>query len=206
MMTFPTIERAGDDAPGFVDSVDRVVAGLAFRYRPHLVGIVRIRRWFDHRWLRFSGKGRVFFDSPFLADPAVSLDEFRQDQLTFPPFVPTRVAAEHHWERTTSGSYARMLRRFQIHRPQRQHSESNLQRRIADLTDSALFIWLSSASTTHRHGSVLVYIVNAGTTVPWFASMRTGSSGWRLGSVKGLGRAEVQELLDHPPGVRSLDG
>lgn len=200
--TFPAVERTAREAPGFVDAVDRVVAGLVFRYRPQLVCLVRIRRWFDHRWLGFSGRGRVFFDSPFPKHPGVSLDEFHQEQLTFPPFAPTRVAAEQHWIRKNDGDYAVTPSRFQIHRPLRQHSSSNLQRRVVDLTDSALFVWRSSTSATDARGSMLVYIVNAGTTIPWFASMRSTAERWALSEVKGLGRVEVSELLEHPPGPR----
>lgn len=200
-MTFPVAERTSADA-GFLDCVDRVVAGLVFRYRPRLVCIVRIRRWFDHRWLSFSGKGRVFFDPPWPSHVGVSLDEFHQEKLTFPPFAPTRVATEHHWERTSEGNYARAAERFRIHSAERQHSSANLQRRVADLTDSALFVWFSSTSEKDERGSMMVYVVNGGVTIPWFASMRPAHTGWTLGEVRGLGRAEVQELLDHPPGVR----
>jgi hypothetical protein len=200
--TYPSAERTDADAVGFVDSVDRVVAGLVFRYRPQLVCIVRIRRWFDHRWLNFSGKGRVFFDPPWPSHVGVSLDEFHQEQLTFPPFAPTRVATEHHWERASDGEYGRAVERFRVHREERQHSSANLQRRVVDLTDSGLFVWFSSTSAKDTRGSLLVYIVNDGTTIPWFASMKTDGDGWSLGEVKGLGRAEVEEFLGHPPGVR----
>ena len=202
MTTYPVAERTSADAPGFVDSVDRVAAGLVFRYRPRLVCIVRIRRWFDHRWLRFSGKGRVFFDPPWPSHVGVSLDELHQEQLTFPPFAPARVETEQHWERASDGDYARAVERFRVHRVERQHSSSNLQRRVAYLTDSALFVWFSSTSAKDTRGSMLVYIVNDGRTIPWFASMKSAPAGWMLGEVKGLGRAEVVELLDHPPGVR----
>jgi hypothetical protein len=202
MRTYPVTERESTDAVAFADGVDRVVAGLVFRYRPPLVCIVRVRRWFDHRWLTFSGKGRVFFDPPWPSHVGVALDEFHQQQLTFPPFPPTRVATEHHWQRASDGSYAQVVGRFRVHRLQRRRSSSNLQRRVADVADPALFVWFSSTSAKDTRGSILVYIVNDGSTIPWFAALRVDASGWTLGDVKGLGRAEVAELLDHPPGVR----
>jgi hypothetical protein len=201
MATFPVADRMDTDASGFLDSIDRVVAGLVFRYSPRLVCFVRIHKWFDHRWLGFSGKGRVFFDPPWPAHPGVSLDEFHQEQLTFPPFAPSRVATEHHWTRQTDGNYARGEAPFRVHGDEREHSSSNLQRRIVDLTESALFVWFSSSSVKDARGSMLVYVVNAGTTIPWFASMRCDASSATLGEVKGLGRPEVLELLQHPPGV-----
>lgn len=200
---FPTVERTTDDAGGFVDAVDRVVAGLCFRFRPELVCVMRIKRWFDHRWLGFSGKGRVAFPSVFREDPGVALDSFRQDQLTFPPFTPNRVASEHHWERWLDGNYARVPRHMRVHRPWRERSARNLHRRVADVTDSGLFVWLSSTSAADRRASVLVYTVHAGATLPWFASLHDRDGGWRIGDLKGLGRLEAQELLDWPPGVHS---
>jgi hypothetical protein len=121
---------------------------------------------------------------------------------TEPGELQTRVATEHHWERASDGEYGRAVGRFRIHREERQHSSANLQRRVVDLTDSGLFVWFSSTSAKDTRGSLLVYIVNDGTTIPWFASMKTDGDGWSLGEVKGLGRAEVEEFLGHPPGVR----
>lgn len=202
-MRFPVAERMDTDASGFLDRIDRVVAGLVFRYRSELVCFIRIHRWFDHRWLGFSGNGRVFYDPPWPSHPGVSLDEFHQEQLTFPPFVPSRVAAERHWMRQTDGDYATGEARFRVHPAERQHSSSNLQRRIVDLTESALFVWFSSSSAKDTRGSMLVYIVNAGAMIPWFASMRCDATSCTLGEVKGLGRVEVEELLRHPPGVHA---
>lgn len=200
--TFPYLHRSSEDAPGFIDAVDRVVAGLVFRYRPPLVCIVRIRRWFDHRWLSFSGMGRVFFDPPWSWHIGIALEEFHQEKLTFPPFAPTRVATEHHWQRRTDGDYEVGPGDFQVHRSRRRRSAANLQRRVADLTESALFVWFSSTSQSDKRGSMLVYIVNDGATIPWFASMQMNATGWALGDVKGLGRVEIAEFLEHPPGPR----
>lgn len=197
---FPVVERAPGDGGGLLDGIDRIVAGLVFRYRPPLVCVVRIRRWFDHRWLSFSGRGRVNMTIPWPA-PEVALDEFHQDKLTFPPFAPTRVAAEHHWERTSAGNYVRAVPGFRVHRRMRQHSSANLQRRVADLVASGLFVWFSSPAEHDDRASVLVYVVNDGVTIPWFASLRAEPTGWTLGEVKGLGRPEVEELLDHPPTI-----
>lgn len=133
----------------------------------------------------------------------MALDELHQAQLTFPPFVPSRVVGEVHWSRGDDGDHARSPARFRIHRPERRHSSANLQRRVADVVESGLFVWFSSASAANARGSVLVYVVNGGATFPWFASMRCERSACTLAEVKGLGRAEVEELLQHPPGPRA---
>ena len=201
--TFPVAEREATDAMGFMDNVDRVVAGLVFRYAPRLVCLVRIRKWFDHRWLGYSGTGRVFFDPPWPSHSGVALDEFHQEKLTFPPFAPSRVAAEAHWARQRNGGYTRTEGPFRIHSQERRRSSFNLQRRVADLTDSGLFVWFSSSRPPDARASILVYTVDSGSTIPWFASMRCKTNTWTLAGVKGLGRMEIEELLRHPPGVRA---
>jgi hypothetical protein len=172
MTTFPVAEREATDASGFLDKVDLVVAGPVFRYAPQLVCLVRIHKWFDHGWLGFSGKGRVFFDPPWPSHAGVSLDEFHQEQLTFPPFAPSRVTSERHWVRQSDGRYALGEAPFRVHSSERRRSSSNLQRRIVELTDSGLFVWFSSSSLSDTRGSILVYSVHAGSTIPWFASIR----------------------------------
>jgi hypothetical protein len=202
---FPTVARTADDADGFADAVDRMIAGLCFRYRPELACVIRIKRWFDHRWLGFSGKGRVRFSfwTGMRGDRDVALHPFRQDRLTFPPFTPNRVASEDHWERWLDGNYSRVPRHMRVHRPWREHSAYNLHRRVADVTSSGLFVWFSSTSAADRRASVMVYIVDGDTIAPWFAAMHERDGAWTLGEIDGLGRLEIQELLDHPPGVRA---
>ncbi|HEY4239036.1 MAG TPA: hypothetical protein VGM88_04440 [Kofleriaceae bacterium] len=199
---YPSIVVTDTDAPGFVEAVDRIAAGLVFRYRPRVVCLVRIWRWFDHRWLRFSGIGRVPFASAF-ARPEVSLDPFWQDQLTFPPFHPRRIRCEHHWQRRADGEYDSMPYDQEphfVHDARRRRTRHNLHRRVADRADSALYAWFSTSASEAR-ASIMVYVVNDGETIPWFASMRREADEWRLAEVKGLGRPEIEELLWHPPGV-----
>jgi hypothetical protein len=133
-MQFPTLEVTDDDDAAFIDSVGAIVSGLAFRSRPSLLCIVRVRKWFDHRWLRMSGKGRVSFEH----HPGVALDAMYQHHLTFPPFAPTRVASEQHWQRTAQGDYALHKPTFFVHSMQRRHSNTNLHRRVADAAASPL--------------------------------------------------------------------
>src|SRR5262245_39706139 len=92
-----------DDDPAFLACVDRIIAGLIERHRPEEVYLVRISNWFDQKWLRFSGIGRVAHHGGISIHTA--LDEFSQDQLTFPPFTPNRVVTQHYFCRTTRGEF-----------------------------------------------------------------------------------------------------
>ena len=78
-----SIPAREDDDGEFVQSSIRFCWGLLKREAPAEAFVIRVHKWFDHRWLDFSGKGRVKYDGPFTE---VALDEFRQDHTTFPPF------------------------------------------------------------------------------------------------------------------------
>lgn len=198
---FPGIDRLPADDVAYVECVERIVAGMVFRFRPERVCVVRVKRWFDHRWLRFSGNGRVPFDSPSLSHPGVALDEVYADQLTFPPFAPTRIASEHHWSRRADGDYDLIDDGFRVHGSQRTHSATNIHRRVADVTDAGLFIWFSSGDARDGRGSVMVHSVCDGVPLAWFVSLVRRDGRWDAAEVKGLGRQEVRELLEHPPGL-----
>ena len=55
----------GDD-PTFLLAVSAIAAAMARDERPTELRLIRIARWFDHKWLGYSGKGRVYFE-PWVA-------------------------------------------------------------------------------------------------------------------------------------------
>ena len=65
-----------DDDPQFGEIVGRVISGLLSANPVEKVFVVRIDNWFDHKWLTFSGIGRVRFDDLRL-DIDTALDDFR---------------------------------------------------------------------------------------------------------------------------------
>src|SRR5829696_2437383 len=75
------------DDPEFVELVKHVIAGCVHDGFPRTIIVIKIDNWFDHKWLGFSGKGRVGFGfhGDYLVDMDTALDEFRQDQITLPP-------------------------------------------------------------------------------------------------------------------------
>ncbi len=80
-MSIP-IEIKNTDHPDFVAIVEKVISNLDLLYPLNEVFIIRVRGWFDHKWLNFSGIGRVPFESPIPDHPQMALDEFFQDQDT----------------------------------------------------------------------------------------------------------------------------
>ncbi len=180
-----------DDAPAFLAVVDQIIAGLVEQHAPEEFYLVRIANWFDHRWLRFSGIGRVPFNG---VSTHTALDEFHQEQLTFPPFTPNRVTSQHYFALTNRGQFEEQAPVQLIHGTARGHSAKNLHRRVADFSRSAVFVWFSSHSAANGRGSVMVYTVCSRHVDAWYAGFQYDAS-WRLGHVKGIRKSESEAHL-----------
>jgi hypothetical protein len=162
----------------------------------HLV-VIRVDNWFDHKWLRFSGIGRVPYQWITVNHPGVALDPFSQEHLTFPPFSPRRILGEDVWTRDGDEPL-----KHRVHRRRRTHSSWNLQRRVADFSNSIVATWFSSRTEDNGQGSIMQYASHAGRLEAWYASLRRGGSSWRLHHVKGAERARIENIVhpdDAPP-------
>jgi hypothetical protein len=193
MMLPQTLQEPRDD-PAFLAAVDRIIASLVMRDLPEDVYLVPIANWFDHKWLRYSGYGAVPYHGLSIH---VVKGEHRQDKLTFPPFTPSRVVAQYRFCRLAGGGYQEQAMPHLIHPRQRQPSSTNLHRRVADFSRSALFVWYSSGSAASERGSLLVYSARDGDAVGWYAGFRSRPD-WRLDQVKGVDRNAVVSLMEKP--------
>ena len=188
--------RVGEtDDPFFIERVDRILRRIAATLEPHQLWLVQIDNWFDHKWLRFSGIGTVDFPLPALGvGEHGALEEFWQDRLTFPPFAPNRVLGQWSFVRQGDSYVEKPL--FKLpHSFERQSSDANLQRRVQDFADSAVFIWYSSNSVANGRNSLMVYAVGNGKTMAWFASL-VRENDWELRSTKGVSREQVLQFLN----------
>ena len=159
------------------------------------LAIVRIRNWFDHKWLRFSGIGRV----PFESHPGVALEALSQERLTFPPFSPSRVVAETHHTREECGDEPRRLH----HRRVKESSARNLQRRVSAYSQSLIVAYVSTGSEATGRASFMAYTSKGDAQDCWYASFGRGPAGWQLERVKGADRDHIATLLGVPPAPHS---
>ena len=70
-----------EDDPRFIDVVGRAVSAELETKPVHGLFVIRIDNWFDHKWLNFSGIGRVLFGQQYMGVPwgrDTALDEFRR--------------------------------------------------------------------------------------------------------------------------------
>lgn len=185
-----TIKSDPTDDPDFVAMVERIAVGLFKQSDCDEVFIVEIKNWFDHKWLKFSGIGRVPFDHPLASHPQVALDAFFRKKITFPPFTPNRILRQQ-WHPVDPA----MERRFPVHNTNlRQQSCRNLQRRVVQHATSALFVWFSSGTKTNDRGSLMVYQVQHGGVSTWYASFRR-TSDWVLDRTKEISKDAVESLM-----------
>ncbi len=183
-----TINPSPTDDPSFVALVEHVVARLDEYYELDEVFIIEIKNWFDHKWLKFSGIGRVPFDHFASGHSQTALDEFSQDKITFPPFTPNRILSQWIWTHGASE------RRRPVHRRKFQHSSWNLHKRVSQFASSALFVWFSSGTLSNDRASLMVYKVDGKAVDAWYASLRK-AAGWKLDRTKCIEREAVERLM-----------
>ena len=184
-----TINPSPTDDPSFVALVERIVGRLDEYNEPAEVFIIEIKNWFDHKWLKFSGIGRVPFDHFASSHSQTALDEFFQDKITFPPFTPNRILNQCLWTHRVSG------RRHPVHRKKLwQHSSWNLHKRVSQFASSALFVWFSSGTLSNDRASLMVYKVDGKAVDAWYASLRKATN-WKLDRTKCIEREAVELLM-----------
>ncbi len=195
-----------NDDPEFVELVKHVIAGCINDCFPNTIIVIKIDNWFDHKWLGFSGRGRVgfgFFGDYLVGmDMDTALDEFHQDQITLPPFSPRRVIEEYYFQREDSGAYSARNPRPYLHERKLAPSSQNLHKRIADHIDSALLVWFSSNTKQNLRGSIMIYEVKGTHVYPWYAELAKEKE-WRVLQTKGITPDQVQSLIENDSEVRT---
>ena len=178
-----TIESDETDESDFLGVVSRIMLNVVERYAPADLYVVRIRNWFDYKWVGFGGK----------VGGAVGV---HSTELIIPPFKPSRVLSEGTFSRNSSGDYARVqsAARLHIDIP----SESNLRRKIQAVSESGVFIWYSSNSRPNLRGSLMVYKSLHDGAEGWYAAFKK-TDVWRISRQQGIGREELAMLVAPQP-------
>ncbi len=192
-MIKPRVYPEIDDDPAFLAITDRIIESVVDENKPEDFFLVRINNWFDRKWLQFSGLGIVHFDSG-LPRPEVALDEVWKKKLTFPPFTPARVLGQYYFCLTTKKNYEEQSPPYLIHKAERKHSATNLNRYVKDSSRSGAFLWYSSNSAKNLQGSMMVYKVSDGETQSWYASFEKKKS-WGIKQTQGISKAILNDRI-----------
>src|SRR5215510_14679343 len=191
-MNFEILTNPTDD-PHFVELLKHLISRLVGETLPEQIFVMKIDNWFDHKWLNFSGIGRVgFFGGRLEKDTA--LDEFWQDKVTLPPFTPNRVIEEYYFVRDQSGSYAPSLAAPLVHQRKLAPSSENLHKRVTDFADSALLIWVSSNTKSNCRGSIMVYEVKDSNVKTWYMGL-VKQNNWSVSRTKGINLDRAVSLI-----------
>ncbi len=177
------------DHPEFTRLLEDMINRIDDRYAPDAVYIIRVRGWFDHKWLNFSGKGLVQFDSPIPDHPQVAIDEFFKDRTTFPPFTPKRIMSQESWIFDDHKIKTKLPHKYKYER-----SALNLNRLVKDHSKSALFIWYPSETDQNKRGCVMVYRMDYGLVDTWYVSLIYKDS-WKIDKIKGIDRLALDKFI-----------
>ncbi len=178
-----------EDDPGFVRVGGAILDAVVADSPPEVVAVIQIDRWFDFKWLHFSGK-------------AVGEVGRWKKELTLPPFHPRRVKMQTVLRRAEGGDY-REIDAPPVH--VEQSSATNLFRKLDHLTDrshssaplrgDAVFAWWTGDTVATGRGSLMVYSRIDGQTTAWFAGFKRYQE-WRVHRTREIPVEAVQELID----------
>ena len=175
-----TVEKTGEDDPGFLDQLRWIIAGSLDQYQPAEVYVIRIRDWFDYKWCYFSGKRLGAF----------GVSNFRD--LTLPPFVPNRVLIQCHYNRASAnGDVYKLSDAPQLHI--HQTSGANFNRFIRRTTNNGTIIWFSSGSISTSRGSIMVYNVSPEIKFGWHVTFLKKAD-WQIEKVSFTSKTTVEAL------------
>jgi len=166
------------DSSEFLAIVQAVVNGLLLERKPPFIFLIKIDNWFGPRWLEFSGK------------VLGALGVWRSAP-TLPPFVPKRVVSE---KKFIAPSYGGAKHDAPLHR--KVPSSYAVTRKVAELAPKGILVWYSGASRISGRGSVMAYVPGAQSYWNWYAGW-TSREAWRLGTVVGAQKAELEQLIKH---------
>ncbi|MEQ1605098.1 MAG: hypothetical protein ABL999_09530 [Pyrinomonadaceae bacterium] len=177
------------DAVEFIHQVRALLVSLAKKYDVGDVVFVKIKNWFDHKWLNYSGKKVVHFET---SHPAWGREESLENtwlkSITIPPFNPNRVLSSKFFRAKDTGNT-----KIESAINQYQRSTEASKALVSEYTSDGLMLWYSSNTLSNQKGSILVYISKDEEVTSWYAQFEN-IGGWRITRSKGVNIGEIQLL------------
>ncbi len=176
------------DDIGFTEIVESIIGNLILSLNPNEISIVRIKNWFDHKWLNYSGKEIRKYESGTGAMIPLVLEPSWNKDITIPPFNPNRILTHtiYRLQETENSQFEELLHISQ-------NSTDNRKRLISERTENGLFIWISSNSVTNGQGSLMVYQIQNSEILTWYVNIED-KNGWRITQSKGIDKSKVQMM------------
>lgn len=182
------IEFDNTDAEGFREIVNSLVIHGIQSFDPDEISVVRIRDYFDHKWLNYSGsKIEKYITNTNPAIQFVLVPHWNKE-ITVPPFHPNRVLSESFFWKKGIGS----AKRENLH--QIQLTTNNRNNFILKRFDKALCFWISSNSLNSKQGCLMVYEIRDTDVVTWYVCCED-KNGWKVTRTKGIDFDHIQNIL-----------
>jgi hypothetical protein len=168
------------DDNGFTETVKAIITNLILSLNPNEISIVRIKNWFDNKWLNYSGKEIRKYDTGKGAMIPFVLEPFWNKEITIPPFTPNRVLNEafYRLKGKENPKFEELTHIWQ-------HSTDNKKRLISERTENGLCIWISSNSVANGQGSLMVYQIKNSEILTWYVNIEN-KNGWKITKAKGI--------------------
>ena len=173
------IQPNNDDDENYIGIVENILNNLIDKYNVDEINLIKIKNWFDHKWLNNTGKGVIHFEGTTNPDK-VALQNYWKDKITVPPFNPNRVIKEINFYKTKikNKTSNNPLHKWQL-------STDNQNNRIETKSENGLFFWYSSNTIKNDQGSIMVYYVYKSNVESWYASFEKKDK-WVLNKTKGI--------------------
>ena len=185
------IEVEEGDAVEFIQQVNSILKSWVDRYDVGDVVLVKLKNWFDHKWLNYSGKAIVQFKTTLVDwGREEALEENVTKEITIPPFNPNRVLSSKFIRVKDTGN-------TKIENAVHEYRRSTETGRnlVKDYTNDGVLLWYSSNTQANRKGSLMVYTSQNGEVATWYASFEN-LGGWRVTKTKGINAESIQTMAD----------
>jgi hypothetical protein len=176
------------DANDFIISLNKIVGKFIDEMDINEICLIRIKNWFDHKWLNYSGKSVIEYrGGGGLIDSSLN-NEWRE-KITVPPFNPNRVLSELFFRIEPTDN-----KMFEKNLHTKKDSNDNIHNRISAYTKSGMFVWYSSNTEINQKGSLMIYIVQADNIKTFYVSF-VNNNGWKINQTKNIFAAELENIL-----------
>jgi len=182
------IKIESGDANDFIISLNKIVGKFIDEKDINEICLIRIKNWFDHKWLNYSGKSVIEYrGGGGLIDSSLN-NEWRE-KITVPPFNPNRVLSELFFRIEPTDN-----KMFEKNLHTKKDSNDNIHNRISAYTKSGMFVWYSSNTEINQKGSLMIYIVQADNIKTFYVSF-VNNNGWKINQAKNISAAELENIL-----------
>lgn len=176
------LTKSESDNLDFIQKVQVLVNEIIIDLKPNEIFLFKVDNWFDTKWLNFTGK----------VLGALGTWNYNHAQR-IPPFSPNRIMEQGHFHLDKFGAYTKGEFEDEIHK--RQPAEKNLNRRIVNVSDSAVFIWYSSNTIVNGQGSLMIYPVEDGKCEPYYIGFKKNKE-WDIVNAPGTNKKAMEFYLE----------